>query len=308
MNERAVDLLTKDMGTRTRGMLDGPAVHAADPRVAAFALSYLDAFGWLKQELTAWQDISLLDIKLALGDLQASLGLKKTKSLTVQTVRAMEAPRCGCPDKLRPHHACHRELDKRRKALLPKWKKAGLTYHIKDTPKGIDPFRYDLSVKVGFAFWLARVEGLKSVSWAAAEQDADVVFSTGRGKQSNFDGPGGTLAWASLPDGSDRQLGVKLDDDERWNTNPTDRGFFVDAVVCHEIGHVLGLTHSRYASALMAPQYNPLVSVPQELDDVPRIQARYGASKARAFDLKVRVPLQDALAAIEAAGYKVSRG
>lgn len=296
------------MGRKPRGMLDAPNVHAADPRVAAFALSYLDAFGWLKHELTEWKDISLLDIKLALGDLQASLGLKKTKTLTIQTVRAMEAPRCGCPDKPRAHHKCQKEMGRRRTVLLPKWKKTGLLYHVRDTPKGIDGFYYDLCVKVAFAFWMVRIADLKSVNITDDPNEADVVFSTGRGKQSNFDGPGGTLAWTTLPDGTDRQLGVKLDDDERWTTNPRERGFFVDAVVCHEVGHVLGLTHSKYQTALMAPFYNPIVSSPQELDDVPRIQARYGVSKARAFDLSVSVPLKDALAAVEAAGYKVSRG
>ena len=311
MNERAVDLLTKDMGRRTRGMLDGPAVHAADPRVAAFALSYLDAFGWLRQELAAWQDISLLDIKLALGDLQASLGLKKTKSLTVQTVRAMEAPRCGCPDVIRPHHKCQHALTARRDAMLPRWKKTGLTYFVKDVPRGLDPKDYQLITSVSFAWWCVHAD--LSATEAKSAKTADVVFTTGKGRQSNFDGPGGTLAWATLPDGSDRQIGIKLDDDETWTRDPRERGFCAFSVVCHEIGHALGLTHSRVHSALMSPFYNAAVMSPQQNDDVPRIQARYGPSKhvrpkAPKKQVTVPVSLEDALAAVEAAGYKVLPG
>ena len=273
MNERAIDLLMTDTSKKPRGFLDGPKVHKADPRVAGFALSYLDAFGYLKDELSAWKDISLLDIKLALGDLQTSLGLKRTKTLTVQTIHAMEAPRCGCPDVLRPRHKCQHELTRRRDAMLPKWKKKGLAYTVTgDLPKVSNDALAGI-VDTAFELWAKHTT--LAFHRVTDEKKADIVVGPGQGRQSNFDGPGGTLGWASLPN-NDRQIAVKLDRDETWTFDPRDRGFCVHHVVRHEIGHALGLTHSRTHSALKSPFYNAAVGEPQAIDDVPRLQARYG--------------------------------
>jgi hypothetical protein len=79
---------------------------------------------------------------------------------------------------------------------------------------------------------------------AARASECDVLIGTGKGPQSNFDGPGGTLAWACMPDGRDSRLMLRFDDDETWTLDPMQRGVVVSVVAAHEIGHVLGLDHA----------------------------------------------------------------
>lgn len=277
-NKRAFDfmLALMDDGKEKPRSLDDPKErkHTADPRVANFALNYLDAFGYLKDALGQWQDISLGDVAGAIGQFQAMFGLKKTRNLTVQTVRAMEAPRCGCPDIVRARHTCYKKMRDLTRASLPRWQKTAITYRIDSTVPGVSAADFQVNVQKAFNAW--SVYSPIDVTPVSGGQTPDIVITTGRGAQSNFDGPGGTLAWAYLPTGTDQQLMMKFDLDETWITDPQQRGIVLLNVATHEFGHLLGLDHSKVQGALMAPYYNVAISTPQANDDVPRLQARYG--------------------------------
>lgn len=278
VNKRAVDLLLtrmeKDAKVKTRSRTElANAPHVADERVAKFSLSYLDAFGYLKDELAQWKDISIGDIVDAVKQFQGFFGLKRDGRLCVKTVRAMEMPRCGCPDINRPRHAEYNALKKFAATNLPKWRKTGLTYAITDYIPGISKTDFESTIYNSFVAWTKH--GNIEVN-PTKQNSADIVISTGQGRQSNFDGPGGTLAWAYLPDGSDGQLLMKFDLQETWSLAATVRGILLPNVATHEFGHLLGLDHSRIQAALMAAYYNATIAVPQANDDVPRFQARYG--------------------------------
>lgn len=278
VNKRAVDLLLDRMAKdakakpRTRAALNN-APHAPDERVAKFSLSYLDAFGYLKNELAQWKDISLTDIITAIKQFQGFFGLPRNGQICTKTVRAMEMPRCGCPDILRARHRTFRAMKELAATNLPRWQKTGLTYSITDYVPGVSKTDFESTVYNAFQAWVRL--GNVEVNPAKSAQ-ADIIISTGSGPQSNFDGPGGTLAWAYLPDGSDQQLLMRFDLGETWILDATQRGIVVANVATHEFGHLLGLDHSRVQSALMAPYYNVATSVPQANDDIPRFQARYG--------------------------------
>lgn len=307
--DRAVNLLVADMDkkskVKSRGP-DDPAVYVPDSRVARFAISYLDAFGYLKSELEQWKDISLADIIDAITHFQGIFHVPTKKALTIQTVRAMEGQRCGCPDIQRGHHSCKRMM----KAVtrnVPKWKKDGLTYHIEDRLPNVPADSFDAAIRSGFLAW--SIYANLKITPAESPDTADVMIGTGKGPQSNFDGPGGTLAWATMPDVKNAKLWMMFDQAETWVLDTKKRGVCLHNVVRHEIGHLLGLTHSKVQGALMAPFYSPSVRDPQQDDDIPRLLTRYGhastAPQARTQIVPMPVQVTDAVAVLEAAGYKV---
>lgn len=243
-----------------------------DPAEARFALNYLDAFGFLVKALANWRDISLGDITDAVMSFQGWFGLKRSGNLCARTIKAMQWPRCGVPDIVREHHP-YVKVRAWAKARLPAWKKRNLKYVIADYVSGIGKAAQQEIIHNAFLSWTQHGQLDVEVS---RSNEADIVISTGEGPRSNFDGPGGTLAWAYLPEGDDRQLLMKFDLGETWSASPEQRGILLPNVGAHEIGHLLGLDHSRSASALMAPTYNQRIGTPQDNDDIPRFVARYG--------------------------------
>lgn len=275
VNSRALKLLmehmdkvaTKKNTTRTF------RAHEPDERVARFTLSYLDAFGHLKAELDQWKDISVADIIDAVKSFQGFFGLRRTGELCVKTVRAMEQPRCGCPDISRPWQE-YAGIKNFVRANLAKWQKSALTFAIADYLPGIQKPDFESSMQWAFDSWTRH--GNLNARPSSGGVAPDIVISVGRGRQSNFDGPGGTLAWAYLPNGQDSQLLMRFDLDETWVLTPAQRGILLRNVASHEFGHLLGLDHSKVQQALMAPYYNASITEPQANDDIPRFQARYG--------------------------------
>ena len=96
------------------------------------------------------------------------------------------------------------------------------------------------------------------VAW----RNADVTSDT------RFDGPGGTLARAS-------DSFVYLDSAELWcvsNTPSKVNAFSIYTVVLHELGHVLGLTHSKNSMDVMAPFYNSDQTITLTSNDIQRVK------------------------------------
>merc|ERR1712119_254333 len=108
----------------------------------------------------------------------------------------------------------------------------------------------------------------------AGEAHIDIQFGKGEhGDADPFDGRGGTLAHAFFPRyGGD----IHLDDSEQWSANSI-RGTNFLQTMTHEIGHSLGLSHSRVSASVMAPFYRGWNSgFKLHLDDIRGIQALYG--------------------------------
>ena len=105
------------------------------------------------------------------------------------------------------------------------------------------------------------------------EAQADVAISFANKTKDNiflFDGAGGALAHATKDF-------IQFDIAERWVLQGGAGGlgtFFILPVCLHEIGHILGLTHSKALDDVMAPFY-----VKEKLSltegDISRIQKMY---------------------------------
>ena len=250
------------------------------PAQIKFSIDYLSFFGYIAVELL--KNMSLEDLQKAVKTFQRWFGLKSDGVVGPKTLRAMEIPRCGCPDVIDESNNVHVQYMKMQAVIeenMAKWSKKGLTYAVHSYVGGLSKTR-QLEILAGA--WKAwdDVCGLE-IRAISDVQKADLVLSTGSGSRHNFDGRGGTLAWAYLPNGRDQQLLMRFDLAETWIDNPRDRGILLFNVACHEFGHMIGLTHSKKKGALMAPYYNPNVAVPQWDDDIPRAEARYGKDQAK---------------------------
>lgn len=242
-----------------------------------FALQYLDAFGYFSRWLEDWKNIKWEDIKKAFGSFQDFFGLPITNRPDPKTIRTMQLPRCGHVD------IVNRKSKKSTEALaikqfvtenVAKWQDTALTYYIQSFVSGLSKDVQAANIQGAFDAWSQYTN--ITAEQVSAQNKADIVLSTGSGPSSNFDGPGGVLAWCYLPNGSDGQLLMRYDVQETWITNPQERGILHFNVTCHELGHGLGLDHSKIQSALMAPYYSVSVATPQQNDDIPRIQKLYG--------------------------------
>ncbi len=172
-------------------------------------------------------------------------------------------PRCGCPDF-------------NLSAGAKKWAHNSLSYFIKRRDDDLDADVWDEIIAKAFMSW----SNVAALSFTKVDmgQDANIIIGIGAGKDYHFDGPQGTLAWAYLPhdDSFNGTLLMRFDTDETWVAEPRDNGTLLLNVASHEIGHILGLSHSSVSTALMAPYYSEQTSGPQENDDIPRIQELYG--------------------------------
>jgi matrix metalloproteinase-14 (membrane-inserted) len=251
-----------------------------DRRAAKFAACYLDAFGYLETGLENEPDQAALVRALSLFQYAAHVPVHGM--LCPRTLRAMEAPRCGCPDVVRPRprHDRYRAIRAWAQQMQPVWTKRHLRYAVAAYVDGVPAPVQDQVLATAFGAWtrLGNIEAEPTTDLASA----DVVIGTGAGPASNFDGPGGVLAWAYMPDGSDRQLQLRFDQAESWTASAAERGTALLNVATHEVGHALGLTHSAINTALMAPFYSAAVAAPQPSDDVPRFQNLYGVRVATA--------------------------
>lgn len=159
---------------------------------------------------------------------------------------------------------------------VAKWPKSDLTYAITGFLPAFTQAEYKRIVRDVFDCWEA-VCGIRADE--VTSTSANIIISAGRGRRMNFDGPSGVLAWCELPMGSNpQQVRLMMDLDETWVQNGG--GIHVKNVLCHELGHGLGLEHITGAKALMNPIYDENVPAPLS-PDISQVVQRYGNPRPR---------------------------
>ncbi|XP_004700892.1 matrix metalloproteinase-19 [Echinops telfairi] len=240
------------------GWAVGPAENDA-------AVSYLLQYGYLQKPLEGPDDFNPEDITEAIRVFQEASGLPVSGQLDEATKVHMKLPRCGLEDPFNQKTLKY--------LLLGRWRKTHLTFRILNLPSNLSPHVARGALLQAFRYW-SDVAPLTFREVKAGWADIRLSF---HGRQSkycsrNFDGPGRVLAHADIP-----ELGsVHFDEDELW-TEGTYRGVNLRIIAAHELGHALGLGHSWYAKALMAPVYTGYQpSFKLHPDDIAGIQALYG--------------------------------
>jgi hypothetical protein len=156
-----------------------------------------------------------------------------------------------------------------------------LTYYIDGYLRTMPNDVQDRIIQNAFDKWSAHVPiFFKRIMDKDEIPNVNIMIGVGRGSAMNFDGSGGTLAWAQMPEGDNTQLRTRFDLDELFIANPKQRGVLLLNVAVHEVGHILGLGHSKKNGAIMAPSYSAMISEPQEDDDIPLVQNIYPGGPA----------------------------
>merc|ERR1711872_492183 len=209
----------------------------------------------------------------AIKTFQEFAGLPLSGKLDEVTLELMSLPRCGVKDFSveSTGNTSNYEVQGSR------WEKNRLTFRVTEYSSKMSEVLIDSNVEKAFKFW-SDVTNLEFVSKDVGEVDIDIGFFTfDHGDGDPFDGMGGTLAHAYFPRyGGD----VHMDESEAWSMGSREGTNFLQTLT-HEIGHSLGLSHSRVSASVMAPFYrgwDPNFRL--HADDIQGIQSLYGKPRS----------------------------
>jgi hypothetical protein len=189
-------------------------------------------------------------------------------TITPQTLRVMEMPRCNMPDVM--------SIESEEASNLSRWGISKLKYYVAARDNDMEAELWDKTIRAALDS-ISAVCNLEFTQTSSPSQ-ANIIYGIGRGKADDFDGSSGTLAWMQLPPSSNYggQLSGKFDSDERWlGLNQSGPGIRLLNVVAHETEHACGLSHTNVPNSLINPFYSETIATPQT-EDIRQLVMRYG--------------------------------
>jgi len=212
-------------------------------------------------------------VEQGLMHLQAFYGLDPTGELDAVTAATVKIPRCTNKDlPVQVAVANKAEFN-----LGRSWNKNSLTWRVYKGPSNdLGEERVRQTLRRAFSVWSKHAD-LSFTEDLERTPDIKISFESGDHQDGDaFDAAGGTLAHAFFPGQGSISGDIHFDDDEMW-TLGSYSGVNLTQVAVHEIGHSLGLEHTRVRGAIMFPSYEgykPNLDLAQ--DDIAGIQALYG--------------------------------
>ncbi|KAL2253986.1 metalloendoproteinase 5-MMP-like [Sesamum indicum] len=211
-------------------------------------------------------------VELALKKYQKFYNLNITGTLDANTMVKMQEPRCGMPDFYRPDKSAvfpfHMISYYSFFPGHPKWRKKKLKYafnrNMKEELK--PPLEHALSEWASATpFRFSRVSNL-------SQADIKISFFRGyHGDGQPFGSKDAGLAHTfAPPDGR-----VHFDAAQKWSSKGEKDAYDVQTVGLHELGHALGLGHTRILKAVMYPIVHEGERKGLHEDDINGIKALY---------------------------------
>lgn len=236
-------------------------------------LAFLKHYGYFSDIVSEIDDMTVSDLfkkvkskkykspKLrdAIARFQKFYKITEDGNFGPETMRAMSLPRCGTPDFVPAGSAAAGQC---------KWPHLDVTYAFDLNLSGVTDEQTTQAFVEACELWNA-VCGLE-MRHIESLSDANIWAKSRR-----IDGRGGTLAWSYLPCGASKntQLEQRYDTGDGWNTS------FLREVICHEVGHALGLNHHN-GNSIMHPTATGKWPVPQAVD-IRQVVSRYGEPKPK---------------------------